>query len=127
MSGENTTDDPTHDHRTALAQSAMFAAVSVEEVDAIAALGCEIEVDAGRVLVRAGEVTPDVAIVLEGRAVVVQTDGKPVPDQGELGRGDVVGIPTADAVEPHSIEALSAMRLLVISRSRLAERERPGA
>ncbi len=125
MSGENAAVDPTHDHRAALAQLAMFASVPVEKLDAIAALGCEIEVDAGRVLVRAGEVTSELAIVLEGRASVIGADGQPVSDAHELGRGDLVGAAATDAVEPHSIEARSAMRVLVISRARLAARERP--
>jgi CRP-like cAMP-binding protein len=127
VSEEHATVDPAHDHRTALSQVAIFASVPVAELDAIAALGCEIEVDAGRVLVRAGEVTPDLAVVLAGQAAVLETDGQPEPDARELGRGDLVGAAVADEVEPRSIEARSAMRLLVISRSRLAARERSGA
>ena len=102
-----------------LARLALFASASPPDLQAIAGFACELEIDAGRVLVREGQAADDMMVVLEGQAASTINDCSST----ELGPGAVVGEAAVlgGAVGTETVTALTPMRLLVLPVRRLAE------
>ena len=100
-----------------LEASGVFPGASSVELDEIAAAGCEVEVDAGRVLALPQVRLDDLLVVVEGRAA--RTVGG---RQAELGPGAVIGGELlAGGESSATVEATTAMRLASIPVSRLHE------
>jgi CRP-like cAMP-binding protein len=100
-----------------LEASGVFPGASGVELDEIAAAGCEVEIDAGRVLALPQIRMDDVLVVLEGTAA--RTVGGV---SAELGRGAVIGEELlVGATSSATVEATTAMRLASIPLTRLRE------
>jgi CRP-like cAMP-binding protein len=106
------------DRPALLGRVPLFVVATAAELEAIAALGCEIEVDEGRTIAYRGTVAEDLMVVLEGRAVAIRESGS----CSEVGPGDVIGAAglVDGSVEAATVEATTTLRLFVVSHRRLA-------
>ena len=100
-----------------LEASGVFPGASSVELDEIAAAGCEVEIDAGRVLALPQVRVDDLLVVMEGRAA--RTVGGVT---AEVGPGAVIGGELLDGGESSAtVEATTTMRLASIPVRRLHE------
>ena len=100
-----------------LEASGAFPGASPAQLHEIAAAGCEVEVDPGRVLALPQVPPPDLLFVVEGCATSTVA-GQRV----ELGPGAVIGAELLDGgASSATVEATTTMRLGSIPASRLRE------
>jgi CRP-like cAMP-binding protein len=101
-----------------LEASGAFPGASRLELDEIAAEGCELEIDAGRLLALPSVPVEDLLVVVDGHAT--RTDGG---EREELGPGAVIGaeLLAGQDTTTATVEATSAMRLASIPLRRLRE------
>jgi CRP-like cAMP-binding protein len=96
----------------------LFSACATKELRAVASLCTPIDVRAGRVLIREGELGGECFIVLSGQAVV-ERGGKVL---GHDVRHSIIGLLAMIDDEPHTatVTAATDMYLLVLSRREFA-------
>lgn len=97
-----------------LAQVPLFADCSRKQLQAVAAATTELDVAAGKVLVREGDRGHEAFVIVEGTASVVRK-GQHI---ATLNAGDVVGelAPLTGGVRTATVEAQSPMLVLVIGQ-----------
>jgi len=97
-----------------LAQVPLFADCSRKQLQAVAAATTELEVEAGRVLVREGERGHEAFVIVNGSATVSRKDQQ----IATLHAGDVVGelAPLTGGVRTATVVAETPMDLLVIGQ-----------
>ena len=104
-----------HDHwLNHLAQVPLFAECSRKQLQAVAAATTELDVEAGKVLVREGEPGHEAFVIVEGSATVSRRD----QHVASLGAGDVVGelAPLTGGVRTATVVADTRMQVLVIGQ-----------
>jgi CRP-like cAMP-binding protein len=97
-----------------LAQVPLFAECSRKQLQAVAAATTELDVEAGKVLVREGEPGHEAFVIVEGSATVSRRD----QHVAVLGAGDVVGelAPLTGGVRTATVVADTRMQVLVIGQ-----------
>ncbi len=101
-----------------LAQVPLFAECDKKQLQQVAAATIEVNIDAGKVLVREGDPGHECFVILEGTASVVRK-GENI---ATLGAGDVVGelAPLTGGNRTATVTAESAMDVLVIGQREFA-------
>jgi CRP/FNR family transcriptional regulator, cyclic AMP receptor protein len=102
-------------NKVALLQNVpLFRDLSRRQLDQIARLADEIDVPAGKRLAAAGDRGTELFVIIDGQAIVKTQNGRTV----RLGAGDFFGEMSIVDGGPRSasVEAATAMRLLVIGR-----------
>ena len=96
-----------------LRKVAFLNGLSAQQLNQVARLADEVEVEAGRKLVRAGDTGRELFIIVDGEAVVRPPRGRVI----KLGRGDFFGEMSLIDGAPRSatVEAATETRLLVVS------------
>jgi len=97
-----------------LRKVAFLNGLSAQQLNQVARLADEVEVEAGRKLVRAGDTGRELFIIVDGEAVVRPPRGRVI----KLGRGDFFGEMSLIDGAPRSatVEAATEMRLLVVGQ-----------
>jgi len=97
-----------------LKKVAFFDGLSGPQLNQVARLADEVEVEAGRKLARAGDTGRELFIIVDGEAVVRPARGRAL----RLGRGDFFGEMSLIDGAPRSatVEAATEMRLLVVGQ-----------
>jgi len=97
-----------------LKKVAFFDGLSGPQLNQVAKLADEVEVEAGRKLARAGDTGRELFIIVDGEAVVRPARGRAL----RLGRGDFFGEMSLIDGAPRSatVEAATEMRLLVVGQ-----------
>lgn len=101
-----------------LAQVPLFAECSKKQLQSVAAASIELNIDAGKVLVREGEAGHECFVIMEGSATVTRK-GETI---ASLGVGDVVGelAPLTGGSRTATVVADTKMELLVIGQREFA-------
>jgi CRP-like cAMP-binding protein len=101
-----------------LAQVPLFAECSKKQLQSVAAASIELNIDAGKVLVREGEAGHEAFVIMEGDATVTRK-GETI---ATLGAGDVVGelAPLTGGSRTATVTADTPMELLVIGQREFA-------
>jgi CRP-like cAMP-binding protein len=101
-----------------LAQVPLFAECSTKQLQSVAAASIELNIDAGKVLVREGEAGHECFVIMEGTASVTRK-GEAI---ATLGVGDVVGelAPLTGGSRTATVVADTKMELLVIGQREFA-------
>jgi CRP-like cAMP-binding protein len=97
-----------------LKKVAFFDGLSAQQLNQVARLADEVEVEAGRKLAGAGDTGRELFIIVDGEAVVRPARGRAI----RLGRGDFFGEMSLIDGAPRSatVEAATEMRLLVVGQ-----------
>jgi CRP-like cAMP-binding protein len=107
--------DPNSGHADRLRAIPLFAALSDDALQRVAASMAEVDVPAGHVLIQVGAAGSGLFIIEEGE-VVVERPGRP---SVELGPGQFVGemaLLTEEGTRHNRVRAKTAVKLLAMSR-----------